>query len=318
MGFFESTEQENVKQAQNSLWVERYRPRKLDEYIGNEYLKDRIATFLEDGDIPHLLFYGRAGVGKSTVSKMIANTIECDYMIINASDENNVETVRTKIKGFASTVGFKEKKIMILDEADYLSPQAQGIMRNLMETFSDNCRFILTCNYVERVIEPIQSRCQSFEVIPPSKKEVALHVSNILKKEEIEYNAKDLVPIIDSSYPDIRKIINNVQLASSKGKLKVDKQKILNSDYKMKMLEVLQSDNTPRNKYREIRQVIANSRTQDFTDAYTFLYQKVDDFAGENTSVVILALADGQQQDALVIDKEIQFAATIIRILELI
>ena len=116
MGFFESTEQENVKQAQNSLWVERYRPRKLDEYIGNEYLKDRIATFLEDGDIPHLLFYGRAGVGKSTVSKMIANTIECDYMIINASDENNVETVRTKIKGFASTVGFKEKKIMILDE----------------------------------------------------------------------------------------------------------------------------------------------------------------------------------------------------------
>lgn len=201
---------------------------------------------------------------------------------------------------------------------DYLSPQAQGIMRNLMETFSDNCRFVLTCNYVERVIEPIQSRCQSFEVVPPSKKEVALHVSNILKKEEIEYNAKDLVPIIDSSYPDIRKIINNVQLASSKGKLKIDKQKILNSDYKMKMLEVLKSDNTPRNKYREIRQVIANSRTQDFTDAYTFLYQKVDDFAGENTSVVILALADGQQQDALVIDKEIQFAATIIRILELI
>ncbi len=319
MGFFETDETDTQSElVDNSLWVEKYRPNSLDTYIGNEYLKERITNYLSENDIPHLLFYGRAGTGKTTLAKLIANNMECDYMIINASDENNVETVRNKIRGFASTVGFKDSKVMILDEADYLTPSAQSILRNLMETFSKHCRFILTCNYVEKVIDPIQSRCQTFEVVPPSKKEIAIHVSQILQNEGIEFDVKDIVPIIDSSYPDIRRIINTCQMSSSKGKLKVDKKEILDSDFRLKVVEVLKSDNLPRNKYKEIRQIVANSRAQDFTEAYSILYQKVDEYAPKDTSSAILTISEGQYKDSMVIDKEIQFMYTIIKLLEVI
>ena len=167
MAFFEDKETEEVN---NSLWVEKYRPQKLDEYVGNEHLKTKVADYLQSGDVPHLLFFGKAGTGKTTLAKLIVNTIDCDHIIINASDENNVDTVRTKVKGFASTIGFRNSKIVILDEFDYMTPNAQAILRNLMETFSKHCRFILTCNYVEKVIDPIQSRCQTFQIVPPTKK----------------------------------------------------------------------------------------------------------------------------------------------------
>ena len=153
--FFEKEEQK----VDNSLWVEKYRPSKFIDYVGNEHLKSKVEGYLETGDVPHLLLYGKAGTGKTTLAKLIVNSLDCDYMIINASDENNVETVRTKVKNFASSMGFKKYKIIILDEFDYMSQNAQAILRNLMETFSQHCRFILTCNYVEKVIEPIQSRC---------------------------------------------------------------------------------------------------------------------------------------------------------------
>lgn len=318
MSFFENDDTDNEQLVDNSLWVEKYRPKSLDTYIGNEYLKERITNYLDENDIPHLLFYGRAGTGKTTLAKLIANNMECDYMIINASDENNVETVRNKIRGFASTVGFKDRKVMILDEADYLTPNAQSILRNLMETFSKHCRFVLTCNYVEKIIDPIQSRCQPFEVVPPSKREIAIHVSQILKSERIEFDPKDLVPIIDSSYPDIRRIINTCQMSSSKGELKVDKNEILDSDFRLKIIEVLKSENLPRNKYKEIRQIVANSRAQDFTDAYSILYQKVDEYAPKDTSSAILTISDGQERDAHAIDKEIPFMYTIIKLLEVI
>jgi replication factor C small subunit len=205
MAFFEDTNNEKVD---NSLWVEKFRPTVLEDYVGNEHLKSKVEGYLETGDIPHLLLYGRAGTGKTTLAKLIVKSVDCDYMIINASDENNVDTVRNKVKNFASSMGFKKWKIIILDEFDYMSPNAQAILRNLMETFSQHCRFILTCNYVEKVIEPIQSRCQSFQIIPPTKKDVAVQISKILGAEEVEFQPKDLVPIIDAGYPDIRKIIN--------------------------------------------------------------------------------------------------------------
>ena len=166
----------------NTIWVEKYRPTNLDSYIGNEHLKSKVEIYLESGDLPHLLLYGKAGTGKTTLAKLLVKNIECDCLYINASDENNVDTVRTKVKQFASTIGFKDLKIIILDECDYITPNAQAALRNLMETFSKHCRFILTCNYVERIIDPIQSRCQSFQIIPPDRKEVAFHLSNILKK----------------------------------------------------------------------------------------------------------------------------------------
>ena len=152
----------------NQLWVEKYRPNTLADYIGNELLKEKVQGYLDNNDIPQLLLYGKAGTGKTTLAKIIAQTIECDYMVINASDENNVETVRTKVKNFASGAGFKGFKIIILDEFDGFLELSQKTLRPIMETYALRTRFILTANYKERIIQPIHSRCQTFEVSPPS------------------------------------------------------------------------------------------------------------------------------------------------------
>ena len=315
MAFFEDT---TNKEVNNSLWVEKYRPRKLTEYVGNEHLKQKVSDYLQSGDVPHLLFFGKAGTGKTTLAKLIVNSINCDYIIINASDENNVDTVRNKVKGFASTIGFKDLKVIILDEFDYMTPNAQAILRNLMETFSKHCRFILTCNYVEKVIDPIQSRCQTFQIVPPTKKDVAVQISQILGKENVKFKPQDLVPIIDSSYPDIRKIINTCQLNSSKGNLNVDVTNIIDSDIKIKIVDILKSKDDKRNKYKNIRQAVADSRIQDFSELYGYLYEKIDEYAEGNTSNVILTLSEGQYKDSMVIDKEITFMATIIQIVGLL
>lgn len=315
MAFFEDKETEEVN---NSLWVEKYRPQKLDEYVGNEHLKTKVADYLQSGDVPHLLFYGKAGTGKTTLAKLIVNSIDCDHIIINASDENNVDTVRNKVKGFASTIGFRNSKIVILDEFDYMTPNAQAILRNLMETFSKHCRFILTCNYVEKVIDPIQSRCQTFQIVPPTKKDVAVQISQILGKENVKFELKDLVPIIDASYPDIRKIINTCQLNSSKGELKVDVSNILSSDIKIKIVDILKGSDAKPNKWKNIRQAVADSRVQDFSELYGYLYEKVVEYAGDNTSNVILLLSEGQYKDSMVVDKEITFMSTIIQIVGII
>jgi len=314
MAFFEDTTNQEVN---NSLWVEKYRPRKLTEYVGNEHLKQKVSDYLQSGDVPHLLFFGKAGTGKTTLAKLIVNSINCDYIIINASDENNVDTVRNKVKGFASTVGFKDMKVVILDEFDYMTPNAQAILRNLMETFSKHCRFILTCNYVEKVIDPIQSRCQTFQIVPPTKKDVAVQISQILGREEIKFQPTDLVPIIDSSYPDIRKIINTCQLNSTKGELKLDTTSVIDSDIKSKVVEILKGSDSKPNKWKNIRQAVADARIQDFTELYTFLYEKVDEYGGNNTSNIILILSESQHKDALVVDKEITFMSCIIQIVAL-
>jgi replication factor C small subunit len=314
MSFFEK----ETTKTENTLWVEKYRPQTLKDYIGNDLLKEKVQSYLDNNDVPHLLLYGKAGTGKTTLAKIIAQTIECDMMIINASDENNVETVRNKVKNFASGAGFKGFKIIILDEFDYMTPNAQAILRNLMETFSRHTRFILTCNYHEKIIEPILSRCQTFAVNPPSKKEVAVHVTNILTKEGIQFDIKDVADIISSFYPDIRRVMNTCQLQSSKGVLKVDKQTILQADFKNKIVDLLASGEEKRNAYMQIRQIVGDNKVNDFAELYTALYERLDDYAAGNTANVILELAQGQFRDALVIDKEICFMATIIAIINII
>ena len=311
MAFFEQTQEEKVD---NSLWVEAYRPTKLEDYVGNDHLKSKVEGYLETGDVPHLLLYGRAGTGKTTLAKLIVKSVDCDYMIINASSENNVETVRNKVTNFASSQGFKKWKIIILDEFDYMTQNAQAILRNLMETFSGHCRFILTCNYVEKVIDPIQSRCQSFQIVPPTKKDVAVQISKILTNEEIQFEPKDLVPIIDAGYPDIRKIINTCQLNSNKGKLQVDTQNLLENDYKVKVLELLKSKDDPRNRYMKIRQTLIDSRVTDFTDLFKLLYDTVDEWGGDNIGNVVIALSQGQTNHFHSIDKEIAMAGCLTEI----
>jgi len=199
-----------------------------------------------------------------------------------------------------------------------MTHNAQAILRNLMETFSGHCRFILTCNYVEKVIDPIQSRCQSFQIVPPTKKDVAIQMSKILKAENVEFDIKDLVPIIDASYPDIRKVINTCQMNSIKGVLKLDVKNLLENDYKQKVIDILKSKDDKRNRYLKLRQTIIDSKVTDFTDLYTLLYEKVEEYAPNNTANVIIELSQGQLNHAQCIDKEIPTAATLIQINNLI
>ena len=305
------------EEMSNTLWVEKYRPTTLDNYIGNEHLKDKVSVYLESGDLPHLLLYGKAGTGKTTLAKLLVKNIECDYMYINASDENNVDTVRTKVKNFASTIGFKDMKIIILDECDYITPNAQAALRNLMETFSKHCRFILTCNYVERIIDPIQSRCQSFQIIPPSRGEVAKHTHDILISENVTHEMDDLKVLIDSGYPDIRRIINSSQRNVVNGKLKLDTSSILQNDYKLKLVKVLKTQNK-KTAFKDIRQLLADNKITDFSDLFRLLYDDVDDWGKGHVAECILILAKYELSDSQVVDKEINAMAMLIELLGVI
>jgi len=299
---------------EHSLWVEKYRPTDLSTYIGNEHLKEKVKRYLESEDVPHLLLYGRAGTGKTTLAKIITSNIDCDYLYINASDENNVENVRTKIKNFASTVGFKDLKVIILDEADYLTPNAQAALRNLMETFSRHCRFILTCNYVERIIDPIQSRCQSFKVVPPSKKEVAQQLVHILKEENCTFELDDIALIVNAGYPDIRRVINSAQRQVVDGSVKIDVSSVIQNDYKIQLLEMLSNND----KLNDIRKLIADNSVSDYSEVYKLLYDELDTYSNGHDAECILAIAEGQYQDVQVVDKEINFISTLVKIKKVI
>ena len=301
----------------NSLWVEKYRPSNLDTYIGNDHLKDKVSVYLESGDLPHLLLFGKAGTGKTTLAKILVKNIECDYLYINASDENNVDTVRNKVKNFASTMGFKDYKIIILDECDYITPNAQAALRNLMETFSKHCRFILTCNFVERIIDPIQSRCQSFQIIPPSKKDVAKHIHNILLKENVMSDMKDLKVLIDSGYPDIRRVINSAQRNVVKDKLKLDTTSIIQNDYKLKLLKILKTQDK-KTAFKDIRQLLLDNKITDFADLFRLLYDEVDDWGKGHVAECILIIARYELSDTQVVDKEINSMAMLIELLGVI
>ena len=306
-----------MERLEHSLWVEKYRPTSLDTYIGNEHLKSKVSVYLESGDLPHLLLYGKAGTGKTTLAKILVKNIECDYLYINASDENNVETVRTKVKNFASTMGFKDYKIIILDECDYITPNAQAALRNLMETFSKHCRFILTCNFVERIIDPIQSRCQSFQIVPPSKKEVAIHIHDILLKENVMSDMKDLKVLINSGYPDIRRVINASQRNVVKGKLKLDTTSIIQNDYKLKLLKILKTQNK-KNAFKDIRQLLLDNKITDFADLFRLLYDEVDGWGKGHVAECILIIARYELSDGQVPDKEINAMAMLIELLGVI
>ena len=294
----------------HSLWVEKYRPTDLSTYVGNEHLKEKVKVYLESEDVPPLLLFGKAGTGKTTLAKIVVNNIDCDYMYINASDENKVDDVRNKIKTFASSVGFKSLKVIILDECDYLTPNAQAALRNLMETFSKHCRFILTCNYVERIIDPIQSRCQSYKVVPPSKKEVAQQMVNILKEENCTFELDDIALIVNAGYPDIRRVINSAQRQIVDGKLKIDTSSVIQNNYKLQLLEMLSNGS----KLNDIRQLIADNSISDYSELYRLLYDEVDNYGNGKQAECIMNIAEAQYQDVHVVDKEINFMSLIIRL----
>jgi replication factor C small subunit len=293
---------------QHTLWTEKYRSQTLDQYIGNSELKTTIGSWILKNDIPHLLLYGKAGTGKTTLAKLITQNIDCDMMYINASDENGIDTIRDKVKSFASTSTFRPLKVVILDESDYLTINAQASLRNIIETFSAKTRFILTCNYVERIIEPLQSRCQAFKIETLSKPDIARHLAGILDEENIEFTPGNLANIINTYYPDIRKIINVTQQHTVDGKLTVTK-----IDTKFDISDVVKLIQG-KDAFKSVRQYLVDNSITDFEPMYRALYDEL----GKDNGLITMTLAEYQFKHATVVDKEINFMACIASIINII
>jgi replication factor C small subunit len=305
-----------MTKREHTLWVEKFRPNTLEGYVGNEQIKTTIQKYLDQNDIQNFLFYGPAGCGKTTLAKLIINNLDCDYIYINASDENGVDTIREKVKSFASVASFKPFKVVILDEADFITIQGQAALRNVIETYSRSTRFILTCNYIERIIDPLQSRCQVLKIVPPSKNEVAFHIMNILKKEEVDCSADDLKLVINQHYPDIRKMLNTLQMSVNGTEITVDKSILVSNNYKNKVLMELCKPTTKS--FNNIRQIIADSNVSDYEDLFRYLYDNVEKYAPLSVGEVVIYIEEYQYHSNFRIDKEINVMALISRILSLI
>ena len=286
-----------------NLWVEKYRPQTLEGYVGNEVIKNKVSDYLNQGSIQNLLLHGVAGTGKTTLAKLIANNLNCDLLYINASDERGIDTIREKIIPFASSLGFGDVKIVILDEADYITPQAQATLRNTMESFSGNTRFILTCNYLERIISPLQSRCQTLEIKPPSKQDVAYRCVDICKEEKVDIDNIALKTIINAYYPDIRKIINTIQGSVVNYVVKLDESS-LKDDLNEQIIQTLSNKAT----LSEIRQILADSGSREFDSLFKALYDNLDKFTTK-VGPAILIIAKYQYEYTFVLEKEICVAA---------
>ena len=298
----------------HGLLVERYRPIELENYVGNEHIKKTIKQYLGQNDIQNLIFYGPAGTGKTTLAKLIVKNLDCEHLYINASDERGIETIRDKVSGFASSASFKPLKVVILDEADFLTIQAQASLRNVIETFSRTTRFILTCNYVERIIDPLQSRCQTLKVVPPSKQDIAYHLMDVFKSEEVDCSADDLKIIVNQYYPDIRKMLNTIQLSIQDSEVVIDKSVLVSSNY---MVQVLKELKNAKPNWRTIRQIIANANVNDFEEFYRYLYDNASIYANGNEGMVAIYINEYSYQSNFRIDKEINIMALIAKLIEL-
>jgi len=294
------------------LFVEKYRPQSLDDYIGNIQVKSKIAEYIKEGTLQNLLLFGPAGTGKTSLAKLIVKQLDATHLYINASDERGIDTIRDKIIPFASSIGFNGLKVVILDESDYLTPQAQATLRNVIESFSASCRFIFTCNYLERIISPLQSRCVTFGIVPPSKKEVGQHILQICEKEKIEYTKEDLGQIIITHYPDIRKVLNTIQGSLKDKKLVLDTQSLKNTDFENQVIQGLKN----KTNLKEIRQIIADSGTTQFESLFRTLYDSVEEYTTKIGDAIVI-IAQYQYEYTFVVDKEICIAAMLNKLLKL-
>jgi len=299
---------------EHSLWVEKYRSTDLNTYVGNENIKKTIQQYLDQNDIQNFIFQGPSGTGKTTLAKLIVNNLDCDYIYINASDERGIDTIRDKVSGFASAASFKGIKVVILDEADFITIQGQAALRNVIETYSRTTRFILTCNFVERIIDPLQSRCQVLKIVPPSKADIAKHIAGIIEQENVEYEIDDIKLLVNQFYPDLRKMLNTAQLSTQGGKLLIDKSIIVSSNYTSQVLKELTKS---KPSWNEIRQIIANANVQDFEELYRFLYDNASTFASGNEGMVAIYINEYSYQANFRIDKEINAMALLSKLVEL-
>jgi DNA polymerase III delta prime subunit len=301
------------------LWVEKYRPQKIDDCVLPQALKDTFRQYVEQGELPNFLFTGSAGVGKTTIAKALCNEIGAEFMMINGSEESGIDTLRTKIKGFASTISLTDaKKVVILDEADYLNANStQPALRGFIEEFANNCRFILTCNFKNRIIEPIHSRCAvvEFKIDSKDKQEIAAtffkRAVTILKQEQIEFDPKVVAELITKHFPDYRRILNELQRYSVSGK--IDSGILVNmSEESFKGLIKLLKEKD----FTEVRKWVSKNSDSDTTSLFRELYDSAANTIEPNSvPQLVLILADYQYKAAFVADHELNIMAALTEIM---
>jgi DNA polymerase III delta prime subunit len=300
-----------------SLWVETYRPKTLEGYVfRDEHQKSQIQQWIKDGSIPHLLLSGNAGIGKTTLARILFNELEIndfDIMEINASRENNAETIRDKITNFVQMIPFGPFKVVLLDEADYLTPNAQAILRGVMEEYHTTARFILTCNYPNRIIPAIHSRCQGFHIERVDITEFTARVATILVEENVEFDLDTLDTFVKATYPDLRKCINMVQMNSMGGSLHTpEKGDSGEADYKIEMVDLFK-----KGKIRDARKLLCGqARPEEMEEIYRWMYTNITLFGAtdESQDKAVLIIKQGLVDHTICADPEINLAATLIRL----
>jgi DNA polymerase III delta prime subunit len=302
------------------LWCEKYRPTTIDECVLPDSLKSTFKEFIQSGQVPNFLFSGTAGVGKTTVAKALCNEIGAEYLILNGSDEGRyIDILRDKVKSFASTISLTSaRKVIIIDEADYLNPQSvQPFLRNFMEEFSENCRFILTCNFKNRIIEPLHSRCTciEFKIDYKDTQRISANffkrVINILNVENIEYDTKVVVALIKKHFPDYRRILNELQRYSVSGKIDSGILVAANAGIIDPLLDALREQ-----KFSEARLWVGSNTDIDTSELFRILYDRADEYLSqESIAGMILILADYQNRAAFVNDAEINIMAALVELM---
>lgn len=305
--------------SEHFIWTERYRPQTIDECILPQSLKDVFHQYIQAGELPNFLFHGTAGVGKTTVARALCNEIGAEYMFINGSDESGIDVLRTKIKGFASSVSLTDaKKVVILDEADYLNPNStQPALRSFIEEFADNCRFIFTCNFKNRIIEPLHSRCAvvDFKIPAAEKKDIAgqffKRVVGILKQEKIEFDPKVVAELVQKHFPDYRRVLNELQRYSVSGKIDSGIFVNLGSESYKQLFKLLKEKN-----FAEVRKWVATHSDGDATRVFRELYDHANSII-EPASIpqLVLILADYQYKASFVADHELNMMACLTEVM---
>jgi len=299
------------------LWVEQYRPRDIEGYVfRDEAQRDQVKQWIKAGSIPHLLFSGAAGIGKTTLAKILINALEIDeydVLEINASRDNGVDFIRDKIEGFVSTMPFGKFKIVLLDEADYLSVNAQAVLRGLMETFSDTARFIMTCNYPHKIIPALHSRCQGFHIEKVDHTEFTARAATVLVTEGVEFDIDKLDSYVKATYPDLRKCLNLLQMNTVEGKLKAPSETGNGTaDYKLAMVDLFK-----HGKIREARTLLAaQARPEEMDEIFRWMYDNLDMWSKtpEGQDEAILVIRKGYVNHSMCADAEINLSATLVEL----
>lgn len=307
-----------MSKLENTWWPEKYRPKTLDEYVGNDDFIEKVKGWIEADDVPNLILYSeKSGTGKTSACKLIAKMLDADVTYINASDENSIDTVRDKVKRIAATASFKRWKIIILDEFSGFGRQAQSALNAVIEEKSANTRFFLTGNYIDKFLPSIISRCHPFLIQSPPPLKILENLCRILDIEKVQYDKKDLVNIIKKYYPDQRAMLQYCYINSRKGALIYNNDNMTTNDYCSAILEELKNIDRPADViFKNIRQIIADAKVRDFTELFRYLFDNMNDFVPNGKrSGVIIQLAEHQFRSNQVVDQEIQVMAMIINIL---